>query len=234
MMNLPSCPIQNLQVSARLRISEFTWQDAADLAHMHQNPRVRELLMDDLPLDTTNAAQRFIDGMQRFYRQYEGTGIWRAERAIAPDAESVAQARQAYAEGEIHETLLALVEAPTWQFCGWFSLVHLMDAPDALEIGARLSPDAWGAALALDGGEWLLNQAFQTLKREQVFGHCSPRNRSAAHCLRVLGFERVGLAPYNGQQAERFSLSRARWQQWGTLPRRKRQRQALAAAKAGR
>ena len=171
MMNLPSCPIQNLQVSARLRISEFTWQNAADLARMHQNPRVRELLMDDLPLDTTSAAQRFIDGMQRFYRQHEGTGIWRAERAIAPDAESVAQARQAYAEGEIHETLLALVEAPTWQFCGWFSLVHLMDAPDALEIGARLSPDAWGAALALDGGEWLLNQAFQTLKREQVFGH---------------------------------------------------------------
>ena len=83
MMNLPSSPIQNLQVSARLRISEFTWQDAADLARMHQNPRVRELLMDDLPLDTTSAAQRFIDGMQRFYRQYEGTGIWRAERAIA-------------------------------------------------------------------------------------------------------------------------------------------------------
>ncbi len=79
MMNLPPCLIQNLQVSARLRISEFTWQDAADLARMHQNPRVRELLMDDLPLDTTNAAQRFIDGMQRFYRQYEGTGIWRAE-----------------------------------------------------------------------------------------------------------------------------------------------------------
>ena len=93
MMNLPSCPIQNLQVSARLRISEFTWQNAADLARMHQNPRVRELLMDDLPLDTTSAAQRFIDGMQRFYRQHEGTGIWRAERAIAPDAESVAQAQ---------------------------------------------------------------------------------------------------------------------------------------------
>ena len=60
----------------------------------------------------------------------------------------------------------------------------------------------------MDGGEWLLRRAFDGLGRERVFGYCDPANRSAAHCLRVLGFEGTGLAPYNGHQAAQFRLGR--------------------------
>ena len=138
--------------------------------------------------------------------------------------------RQAHADGEINDALLALVETPEWRFGGWFSLVHVIDDPDELEIGARLRPDAWGGTLALDGGEWLLRRAFDGLGRERVFGYCDPANRSAAHCLRVLGFEGTGLAPYNGHQAAQFRLGRDRWADWHRLPRRDRLRRAAAAA----
>ncbi|MDO5624129.1 MAG: GNAT family N-acetyltransferase [Pseudomonadota bacterium] len=214
----------------RLRLREWAWHDVDDIARMHQDPRIRAQLVDDHPLHTPEAAHRFVAGMHAFYRRHEGTGIWCAERAQPPDADSVAEALAAHAAGEIGDALLAAVRAPDWRFCGWFSLVHLADAPDTLEIGARLTPDAWGGALALDGGEWLLTRAFATLGHGEVRGYCAPENRSAAHCLRVLGFRPMGLGPYNGQQAARFSLTRSHWAEWHTLPRRVRQRQVLTAA----
>ena len=63
-----------------------------------------------------------------------------------------------------------------------------------------------------------------------MFGYCDPANRSAAHCLRVLGFSATGLAPYNGGQAAQFRLQRADWLAWQQLPRRAQLRHALAQA----
>ncbi|MFT4193966.1 GNAT family N-acetyltransferase [Ottowia sp.] len=220
----PPLPPSPWPASARLRLREFAACDAQDIVDMHHDPRVRALLVDDHPLHEPRAAQGFIAGMQAFYRRHEGTGIWCAERAVPPDPESVAEACAAHAAGEIDDALLARVQAPTWRFIGWFSLVHLMDEPGELEIGARLLPEAWGGALALDGGEWLLARAFAGLGRARVFGHCDPANRSAAHCLRVLGFADAGRAPYNGREAARFQLERAHWAGWHTLPRRERLR----------
>lgn len=214
---------------ARLRLREFASQDLADIVAMHTDPRVRAQLVDDLALDDAATAGRFIAGMQAFYRQHEGCGIWCAERAVAPDAESLAEALVAHAEGEIGDELLALVRAPQWRFCGWFSLVPVIDAPEQIEIGARLLPEAWGGTLALDGGDWLLQRAFADPARAQVYGYCDPANRSAAHCLQVLGFAATGLAPYNGHQAAQFRLARDHWREWHALPRRERLRQVSLA-----
>ena len=215
------------RASDRLRLREFALSDVTDLARMHQDPRVRAQLVDDLALDDLTTASGFVAGMQAFYRQYEGRGIWCAERAIPADADAAAEAQAAHAAGDIDDGLLAYVMAPTWRFCGWFSLVHVLDAPDQIEIGARLAPEAWGNALALDGGDWLLARAFADTARTEVYGYCAPDNRSAAHCLRVLGFDRVGNAPYNGHVAAQFRLSRAHWEAWRHLPRRDRLRQVL-------
>lgn len=167
---------------------KFAAHDVDGLVRMHRDPRVRAQLVDDLPLDEPATAQRFIAGLQDFYRRHEGRGIWCAERALPPDPETLAEARQAHADGEIGIALLALVEAPEWRFCGWFSLVQVLGDEPEVEIGARLQPGTWGGTLALDGGDWLLQRAFGELGRERVFGYCDPANRSAAHCLRVLGF----------------------------------------------
>ena len=207
----PPFPSAPWQASPRLRLREFAAHDVDDLVRMHRDPRVRAQLVDDLPLDEPATAQRFIAGLQDFYRRHEGRGIWCAERALPPDPETLAEARQAHADGEIGDALLALVEAPEWRFCGWFSLVQVLGDEPEIEIGARLQPDAWGGTLALDGGDWLLRRAFGELGRERVFGYCDPANRSAAHCLRVLGFSATGLAPYNGGQAAQFRLQRADW-----------------------
>lgn len=216
--------------SARLRLREFAAHDVDELSHMHRDPRVRAQLVDDAPLHEPAAAAGFVANLQDFYRRHEGTGIWYAERAVPPDADSLAEARQAHADGEIGDALLALVEAPEWRFCGWFSLVHVLGDEQELEIGARLLPDAWGGALALDGGDWLLQRAFGELGRARVFGYCAPANRSAAHCLRVLGFAATGLAPYNGGQAAQFRLEREHWLAWQQLPRRERLRRVRADA----
>ena len=223
----PPFPPAPWQASTRLRLREFAAHDVDDLVRMHRDPRVRAQLVDDLPLDDATTASRFVAGLQRFYRQHAGQGIWCAERAVPPDADSLAEARAAHAAGDISDELLALVAAPDWRFAGWFSLVPVKDDVTEVEIGARLQPDAWGGALALDGGAWLLERAFADPARTRVFGYCDPANRSAAHCLRVLGFSATGLAPYNGGQAAQFRLARARWLGWRALPRRERIRVSL-------
>ncbi len=217
-------PAAPWQASARLRLREFAAYDLDALTRMHADPRVRAQLVDDLALDDTLTASRFIASLRAFYRQYEGRGIWCAERAVPPEADVVAEARAAHADGDIGDELLAMVLAPPWRFCGWFSLVQVINDEAQIEIGARLTPDAWGGSLALDGGDWLLQRAFADPARAQVFGYCDPANRSAAHCLRVLGFAPTGLAPYNGQQAAQFRLTRAHWLDWQALPRRQRLR----------
>jgi RimJ/RimL family protein N-acetyltransferase len=214
-------------VNHRLRLREFADHDVQHIIDMHAEPRVRAQLVDDYPLDEPACAQQFIVGVQAPYRRHEGTGIWCAERAIPPDPQDVAEARAAHAAGAISPALLALVASPTWHFIGWFSLMYVMDDPSQIEIGARLLPEAWDGATALDGGEWMLARAFEQLERDHVLGHCDPANRSAAHCLRVLGFTATGVASYEGSQAAQFLLHRAHWNNWRTLPRRERQRRIL-------
>ena len=216
----------------RLRIRQFHSRDAQALVTMHRDPRVRAHLADDAPLDEPRVAHRFIAHMQQFYLQYPGTGIWCAERAQPPDSDTIADALRAHAEGDIDAVLLAKLVQPRWVFCGWFSLVHLEEDPQILEIGARLAAQTWGGTLALDGGEWLLQHAFGALLQTHVLGHCAPTNRSAAHCLQVLGFGCQGMATYNGTQARRYRLDQAQWQAWHTQSRRQRQRAVLSVSPA--
>jgi RimJ/RimL family protein N-acetyltransferase len=214
-------------VNHRLRLREFAAHDVQHIIDMHAQPRVRAQLVDDYPLDEPACAEKFIAGIQAFYRRHEGAGIWCAERALPPEPQTVAEARAAHAAGEISQALLAFVSAPTWRFIGWFSLMYVMDDPSQMEIGARLLPQAWDGCTALDGGEWLLTRVFGQLGRDRVFGYCDPANRSAAHCLRVLGFAPCGSACYDGRQAAQFVLHREHWEHWRGLPRRERQRRAL-------
>ena len=70
------------QISARLRLREFSWHDADDLVRMHQDPRVRAQLVDDAPLDNAQAVHRFINSLHAFYRQPAGTGVSRSSSTM--------------------------------------------------------------------------------------------------------------------------------------------------------
>lgn len=197
---LPEHPPEPWLVGPRLRLREFCAHDLSDVMRMHADPRLREHLLDDHPLDKTMTAWHFLVSVSRVYREQEGLGIWHASAA----------------------------DAETQRFIGWFNLMPLPARGDgAVELGSRLIPGAWGGSLALEGGEQLLDHAFDALALDRVWATCDPANRSARGCLAALGFSEDGLGDYDGHRGLFACIERSHWLQWRDLPRRQRLRAAL-------
>lgn len=191
----------------KLVLREFQLADAPDVQRLHADPRVRALLPEEQPLHEPAWAQRFTACLAGFYRQHPGLGVWRC--AVPRDGLE--------------------------PFAGWFSLMPLQATPDTAgfglsaadaELGSRLCPAYWGQGLSLSGGEVVLDHAFDGLGLRQVWGVCHPHNRSALHCLQLLGFTPRGEAPYEGQHAAYHAVDAATWRRVRTLSRRDRLRAA--------
>jgi len=191
--------------SPRLALREFDAADRAALLAMHRDPRLREHLVDDYPLHEDAVAALFLERLAQAYRTHEGLGIWHAT---------------------------SLQPAPA--FAGWFSLMPLAGRPGEVELGSRLLPSAWGSRLAFDGGELLLDHAFDRLGLQHVWGICHEGNRSALAVLAVLGFEPMGVMPYDGQPACHFRIGLNAWRRQRNTPRATRLRQALRPKASGR
>jgi RimJ/RimL family protein N-acetyltransferase len=217
-----------LPASARLRLREFQHGDRDDIVRMHQDARVRALLVDDMPMDRPLVAWEFIRRIQALYRAHEGLGIWCAERRVVLMSDDEA------AQPEVQEALapeaIALLTTPRWNFAGWFNLMPVPQQAGEIEIGCRLVPEAWGGGLAMDGGEMLLDYAFDTLEYARVWGICHPDHRSVHAILRALGFREPKLQPYEGVPALHFVIGRADWLAARAKPRRTRLREAVRTA----
>ncbi|HSI59254.1 MAG TPA: GNAT family N-acetyltransferase [Ideonella sp.] len=185
----------------RLQLRAFGAGDADDVIALHSGRRLREHLLDDMPLDRPAAAALFLDRIQRIYREHPGLGIWHA---------SVPQSGSAC-------------------FAGWFSLMPLAGYPGEIELGSRLLASHWGQGVSMDGGEALLAHAFARLGRQRVWAACHPANRGARLCLRALGFTAGTPGIYAGQPAVLHSLGLASWRAQAGLPRRERLRAASKA-----
>jgi len=182
----------------RLSLREFGADDLDALQAMHRDVRLRALLVDDYPLHDRAVARLFLDRMAALYRRYEGLGIWHATR---------------------HE--------PKDRFVGWFNLMPMAERPGEVEIGSRLLPLAWGGGLALEGGELMLDHAFERLHLPRVWGICHPDNRSARAVLAALGFEPQGLMRYDGREAWHALIDLNAWHRARNTPRATRMRRAL-------
>jgi RimJ/RimL family protein N-acetyltransferase len=182
----------------RLALREFRASDLDDLVQMHHEPRLRTHLVDDYPLHRRDVAQIFLQRMPQVYRRHEGLGIW-------------------------HTTVLE----PQAAFAGWFNLMPMAEQPGEVEIGARLLPLAWGGGLALEGGDLLLEQAFDRLGLDRVWGICHPGNRSARAVLAALGFTPLGLRPYDGGVGRFHRIELNAWRAARNTPPGTRMRQAL-------
>jgi RimJ/RimL family protein N-acetyltransferase len=182
----------------RLALREFNADDLDELVRMHHEPRLRTHLVDDYPLHQREVAQLFLERMPQVYRRHEGLGIW-------------------------HTTVLE----PQPSFGGWFNLMPMAEQPGEVEIGARLLPLAWGGGLALEGGELMLEQAFERLGLDRVWGICHPNNRSARAVLAALGFVPLGLRPYDGGVARFHRIGLNEWRALRNTPPGTRMRQAL-------
>jgi RimJ/RimL family protein N-acetyltransferase len=106
--------------------------------------------------------------------------------------------------------------------------------PGEVEIGSRLLPAVWGSGLALEGGERLLDHAFDDLGLARVWGVCHPDNRSARAVLAALGFEPTGVMPYDGVPACHHRVTLNAWRALRNTPRGTRLRQALRPNTSGR
>ena len=199
-MNHPATTPPPWASSRRLALREFAAGDEAALLQMHRDARLRAQLVDDYPLDDPPVVRLFLERIAQLYRCCEGLGIW-------------------------HASLLGT--AP--QFVGWFNLMPMAERAGEVEIGSRLMPPFWGGGLALEGGELLLDHAFEQLKLQRVWGTCHPANRGAVLVLDALGFEPLGLLPYDGALASHFRIGVNAWRTWRNTPRRTRLRHALRA-----
>lgn len=218
-------PFLNEAGEVRLSMRPFTPEDRSDIVALHQDERVRQLLIDDAPLDKAEVAQLFIERIQAYYLEHPGLGIWAAHRwqpVLSPEEQNDPEVRATF-----NDEALRAMSAPSPQFVGWFSLMRNVDSPDELEIGGRLMPQTWGSGLVLDGGEQLLDQAFERLGRSHVWGICHPDHRSVHHVLLTLGARHDGIRPCDGVPSRWFRIEADTWHHARHVPRRTRQREAL-------
>lgn len=226
---LPDTAPRHWLAGERLRLREFCAEDLADLMRMHADRRLRAHLLDDQPLDKTLTAVQFLVHISRVYRRREGLGIWHASLRAddGGDAGDVPRAGGADANDAAGDSGRTSRTRPTSRFIGWFNLMPLpARGEDAVELGSRLLPDAWGGALALEGGELLLDHGFDRLALPRVWATCDPDNRSARACLAALGFHEEGLDDYDGRTGLYAAIERSHWAAWRRLPRRERLRAA--------
>ncbi|MED5621620.1 GNAT family N-acetyltransferase [Ideonella sp. BN130291] len=214
-------------VTPTLRLREFSasWADRQLLVRMHQESRLRRLLIDDEPLHRHEVADVFLQRLQAFYRRHEGLGIWCAERLVRLLGDS--ELCDPMVRDLLSAEALAQWSEPRPRFAGWFNLMPMPHAPDELELGARLLPDAWGTGLALEGGEQLLHHAFEQLGAARVWAVCHPQHASVRYCVLSLGFEDQGVMAYGEVPARHYLVAADAWRRHMALPRRDRVRRAL-------
>jgi RimJ/RimL family protein N-acetyltransferase len=217
-------------VTPKLQLREFADADRAELVRMHQDPRVRELLIDDEPLHRHDVVAVFLARLRELYRRHEGLGIWCAQRMVPllgehdlanPEVRAMFSPEQldAYAR-------------PQPQFAGWFNLMPMPDRAGEVELGSRLLPSAWGTGLAMEGGEQLLRHAFETLRLPRVWAVCHPRHESVRYCVLSLGFDDLGVQPYDDKPARHFVIEAQAWRAHHQRPRRDRIRLAMNLMRA--
>jgi len=218
----------------RLRLREFSTADQYALVNMHKDPRVRALLVDDYPLDRHVVTHELITKLQKFYREHEGLGIWCAEynrphRVVTTLNTTVAD--QHRTDDALSLSSLEKQIQPKPRFAGWFNLMPMTEQPEEVELGSRLLPEVWGIGLALEGGELLLKHAFNTLGRDRVWAVGHIEHRSVRYCVTALGFKSRSVREYEGTTAQYYRVDQEEWRAWQKIPRRDRQRHAVAVCK---
>ena len=210
----------------RLQLREFSWIDEFDLVQMHKDARIRQLLVDDEPLDRPDMARAFIRFVRKSYTEHPGLGIWAAEHLRATLSKEDLQ------RPEVREALSdeALERAARIRpfFVGWFNLMPMSGHPLEVELGSRLKPEVWGTGFAIEGGELLLEHAFNTLKLKRIFAVSHIDHKPARFVVATLGFSDQGIEDYCGTPARHYLLERDYWLAWRRVSRRKRIRHGIA------
>jgi [ribosomal protein S5]-alanine N-acetyltransferase len=95
-------------------------------------------------------------------------------------------------------------------FYGLGALIRMPEGDD-VEVAYRLARAAWGRGVATEAAGALVGYAFDTLRLRRVVAVTYPDNVASQRVLDKLGFERRGVADYNGVQTTFHVLTESVW-----------------------
>jgi RimJ/RimL family protein N-acetyltransferase len=93
---------------------------------------------------------------------------------------------------------LGAVERSSGLLLGWFQVERADDAPDEVELGYRLRPDAWGKGYATEGAQALLSDALTRPGVRRVYAHALLSNPASLRVLEKIGMTYAGPWDYRG------------------------------------
>ena len=95
-------------------------------------------------------------------------------------------------------------------FLGVAALIRMPDEQD-VEVAYRLARAAWGRGIATEAAGALVAHGLRTVGLPRLVAVTYPENRASQGVLDKLGFERRGLAEYEGVQTTFHVLTREAW-----------------------
>jgi RimJ/RimL family protein N-acetyltransferase len=91
----------------------------------------------------------------------------------------------------------------TGDFVGWFCLKYVPKTVE-IELGYRLSPDAWGRGYATEGACALVRYGFADLGLQRIIGLTHPDNVASQRVLQKAGLVDAGWGNYYGRDLRLF------------------------------
>ncbi|WP_222851101.1 GNAT family N-acetyltransferase [Phytoactinopolyspora mesophila] len=113
---------------------------------------------------------------------------WRppTREQVVAEVEILLKAYEVYPR---HGQLIAELADST--FVGWFSLAVGADGPAAPELGYRLRTAHWGAGLATEGSQAMINYAFAELEAERVVAETMFVNAGSRRVMEKCGMRHI-------------------------------------------
>lgn len=99
----------------------------------------------------------------------------------------------------------ACVHKEKGEVIGFAGLKYLEEL-DEVDIGYRLLPEYWGAGIATEAAQAVLEFGFRKLQMEEIIGLAVPENVASIRILEKLGMNFVGMVDYLGLQAARYVI----------------------------
>ena len=156
-----------LAESARLTLRRLTASDLDWVCALEADPEVMRFITGGVPTPRETVAQVYLPRMLRSYPQGPQYGF---------------HAATLRASGRIF---------------GWFHLRPERQEPFAMELGYRLSREAWGRGLATEGSIALLGRSFRDWNLPRVVAHTLATNLASRRVMEKSGlrWERDFIAP---------------------------------------
>lgn len=175
----------------RLRLRQFTEDDAANLFELNSDPDVMRYLSGGRPTSFEVLRDEIIPFHLAVYERFDGLGTWAAE------------------------------SVSSGEFLGWFHFrAGPGDDITNADLGYRLHRSTWNKGYATEGSRALIRKGFTDLGVTRVFAHAMTANAASRRVLEKCGLVLVRTTPFEGpadvagaEQGEvEYALTRSEWQ----------------------